>query len=89
LAGRFNGGTYTISNIVGDPQAGFADYLVIGWTGDFSSYDAVYAAITVDQSASFLGMSATATTLTGDPMWTPPSAPIPLYRMFQGMTAVL
>jgi hypothetical protein len=68
LAGAFNGGTYTINNIVGDPQAGFADYLVIGWTGDFTSYDAAYAAIAVNQAASFLGMSAIATTLTGDPM---------------------
>jgi hypothetical protein len=86
VAGAFNGGTYTINNIVADPQAGFADYLVIGWTGGFSSYDAAYAAITVDQSASFLGMSAIATTLTGDPLWTPPGAPIGLRTTFQGMT---
>lgn len=87
-AGYFNGGTYTINNIaeVQPPGIAQADYLVIGWTADFSSYDAAYAAITVDQAASFLGMSAIATTTTGDPLWTPPGAPTFLRTTFPGMT---
>lgn len=86
LVGIFIGGTYTINNIVGNPQTGFADYLVIGWTGDFASYDAAYAASTVNQAASFLGMSAIATVLTGDPIWTPLGAPTRLKSTFGGMT---
>lgn len=88
LAGAFNGGTYTINNITGvaPPGVAQADYLLIGWTGNFSSYDAAYAASTVDKAASFLGMSAIATTMTGDPMWTPPGAPVGLRATFPGMT---
>ncbi len=88
IPGFYNGGTYTINNIaeVQPPGIAQADYLVIGWTGDFNSYDAAYAASAADQAASFLGVSAIATTMTGDPLWTPPGAPINLRTTFQGMT---
>ena len=44
-----------------------ADYVVIGWTGPYATYDAAYAADLANPNSSFLGMSAIATTQTGDP----------------------
>jgi Immunoglobulin domain len=82
-AGIFNCGTYTINNIAEGAQA---DYLLIGWTGNYSSLDAAIAASTLNMAASFLGESAIATTSTGDPLATPVGTPVTLRTTFAGMT---
>jgi len=81
--GRFIGGTMII-----DPLGSFADadYLVIGWTGPYATYDAAYAADLATPNSSFLGMSAIATTHTTDPTSIHPYLPVPLSPTFQGMT---
>jgi len=83
--GMFNGGGATIYNIA---EGAYADYVVIGWTGPYADYDAAYAAAMANPNSSFLGMSAIATTATGDPMpyGGPPGTPINLNLTFQGMT---
>jgi len=64
-----------------------ADYLVIGWTGPYATYDAAYAADLANPNSSFLGMSAIATTHTGDPTrGTDPGIPPGLRPTFQGIT---
>ena len=62
--GVFANGNATIANIF--PGAD-ADYLIIGWTGPYATYDAAYAADLANPNSAFLGMSAIATTHTGDP----------------------
>ena len=83
--GRFNGGDMLIP-----PPAALngadADYLVIGWTGPYATYDAAYAADLANPNSSFLGMSAIATTHTGDPARSPPGIAIPLGPTFEGLT---
>jgi len=81
-AGVFNGGTMDTPV----PGGAEADYLVIGWTGPYASYDAAYAADLGNPNSSFLGMSAVATTGTGDPR-SPgvPGPPVSLSHTFQGM----
>ena len=82
--GIFNNGTVTIWPL--GPGAD-ADYTVIGWTGPYATYDAAYAADLANPNSSFLGMSAIATTPTGDPtLFGAPSAPVNLKFTFQGMT---
>jgi hypothetical protein len=83
VAARFNGGTATIANIDAGSDA---DYLVIGWTGPYASYDAAYAADLANPNSSFLGISATATTHTCNPLYINPCTPVPLGPTFQGMT---
>jgi hypothetical protein len=79
--GLFNSGTVTINNIA---EGANADYLIIGWTGAFTSYDSAYAA------GAFIGASAIATTPTGDPLATPvPSLPVSLRYTFAGMMTPL
>jgi len=64
-----------------------ADYLVIGWTGPYATYDAAYAADLADPNSSFLGMSTLATTQTGDPVVIGvPHFPVNLSGTFAGMT---
>jgi PEP-CTERM motif len=82
-SGGFEGFNVTINNIAAGAQA---DYLVIGWTGSFSSYDLAYTAATTHQADSFLGVSATATTKTGNPLTYPPGNPVSLSWTFLGMT---
>jgi hypothetical protein len=79
--GHFNGGVMLILNIAAGADA---DYLVIGWTGPYATYDAAYAADLANPNSSFLGMSAIATTRTGDP--TLPTTSISLSGTFQGIT---
>ena len=82
--GRFNGGTGVIQPLA---SGGDADYLVLGWTGPYDTYDAAYAADMASPNSSFLGMSAIATTHTGDPtLGTGPELPVPLSSTFQGIT---
>src|SRR5664279_4368898 len=61
-AGLFSGGEQTIASIA--PGAN-ADYIVIGWTGSYASFDVAFAA------NAFLGESALLTTATGNPTLTP------------------
>jgi hypothetical protein len=82
--GRFNGGTGLIPPLA---HGADADYLVLGWTGPYDTYDAAYAADMASPNSSFLGMSAIATTHTGDPtLGTGPELPVPLSLTFQGIT---
>jgi hypothetical protein len=74
--GLFSGGD--VSFFI--PRAANADYFVIGWTGPYTSYDAAYA------GGAFLGMSAIATTTTGDLLATPPGIPTSLSTTFAGIT---
>jgi hypothetical protein len=80
--GRFNGGVAIIGNI-GDGAD--ADYVVIGWTGPYATYDAAYAADLATPNSSFLGMSGIATTHTGEVVVNP-GTPVALRNTFQGMT---
>jgi hypothetical protein len=80
--GRFNGGT---RYILGVPGGASADYVVIGWTGPYATYDDAYAADLADPNSSFLGMSAIATTQTGN-CCINPSVPVLLSPTFQGIT---
>ena len=63
-----------------------ADYVVIGWTGPYATYDAAYAADLANPNSSFLGMSAIATTATGFISVTTPGLPVLLKLTFQGLT---
>jgi hypothetical protein len=82
--GIFNGGTMFIPapEVLGGADA---DYVVIGWTGPYATYDAAYAADLANPNSSFLGMSAIATTQTGN-AGVNPSTPVPLSLTFQGLT---
>jgi hypothetical protein len=81
--GRFNSGTMVISPLV---PGGDADYVVIGWTGPYATYDAAYAADLATPNSSFLGMSTIATTATGNPNRSPPETSVNLTLTFQGIT---
>jgi hypothetical protein len=67
-SGIFSGGTVAIFPT---DAAGESDYVVIGWTGPYATYDAAYATNLATPNSSFLGMSAIATTATGDVFHTP------------------
>jgi hypothetical protein len=81
--GIFSGGTVTV---FATSAGGEADYLVIGWTGPYATYDAAYAADLATPNSSLLGMSAIATTATGDVFHTPPGTPVSLSTTFAGIT---
>jgi hypothetical protein len=76
-AGLFNGGTLTLNGIPGGANA---EYIIAAWTGPFTTYDAAIAS-----GASIIGLSAIATTATGDPTTTPPGLPISLRPTFAGL----
>jgi hypothetical protein len=82
-AGIFNGPGAVIPNIGWGANA---DYVVIGWTGPYASYDAAYAADLATPNSSFLGMSAIATTETCSMAYINPGVPVSLWPTFQGMT---
>lgn len=83
-AGLFNGANVTINGI--SPGAN-ADYLLIGWTGPYATYDDAFAADFFNPCwcSSFLGISAIATTATGNPLTTPAGSPISLSTTFNGI----
>ena len=83
LPGIFNGGVAILPNIAGGAEA---DYVVIGWTGPYATYDAAYAADLASPNSSFLGTSAIARTRTGDLDTTNPGLAVSLRPTFQGMT---
>lgn len=82
-AGLFNAGTLSLVGIAGGANA---NYAVIGWTGNFATYDLAYAAAFANPAASFIGISAVATTATGNPGSTPPGTPVSLRPTFAGLT---
>jgi hypothetical protein len=83
-AGLFNGGTLTIPGI---PAGGAAEYIVVGWSGAFTTYEAAYAAALADPTASFIGVSAIDNIAkTGDPTATPPGTAVSLRPTFTGIT---
>ena len=83
-AGLFNGGGLTIPGI---PAGGAAEYMVVGWSGAFTTYEAAYAAALANPAASFLGVSAIDNILkTADPTTTPPGTPVTLRPTFTGIT---
>jgi hypothetical protein len=76
--GIFLGDGLTLNNIAAGAEA---DYFVVGWTGNYASFDAA-----LNNFSGFLGASAIATTSTGDPTATPPDVPVSLKSTFPGMT---
>ena len=83
-AGLFNGGGLTIPGI---PAGGAAEYMVVGWSGAFTTYEAAYAAALADPTASFIGVSAIDNIAkTGDPTATPPGTAVSLRPTFTGIT---
>ena len=82
-AGLFNGGTLFLNGIAGGANA---EYVVAGWTGAFTTYDAAYAAAVADPSASFFGLSGIATVVkVGDPSAVPPGTATSLRPTFPGV----
>ena len=81
--GFFSNGKAWIGNIA---DGASADYMLIGWTGPYATYDAAYAADLANPNSSFLGMSAIATTATGSTSVTLPGGPVSLRPTFPGMT---
>lgn len=81
IAGLFNGGGVTIANVTGGANA---NYFLIGWTGA-TTYDASYA-LALAGTATFGGISAIATTGTGNPNASPVGTPVNLNSTFTGMT---
>ena len=77
VAGRFNGGTVTVSPL---SPGGNIEYFIIGWTGSYATFDAAVAAGTV------MGSSALSTSSTGDPTTTPPGTAVSLSATFTGVT---
>jgi hypothetical protein len=76
-AGKFNGGTVTLSAL---DRGGNIDYAIIGWTGSAQSLDAALAS-----SSSNVGVSSRFTSATGDPTRVPPGTPVPLAASFGGL----
>jgi hypothetical protein len=77
-AGRFNGGNVTLQTAVAGGAN--AEYVIIGWTGSYASYDAAYAA------NAWMGSGPMLTTTTGNPGGTPPTTATLLSATFTGMT---
>jgi hypothetical protein len=76
-AGKFTGGTLTLNPL----NAGAAiDYVVVGWTGNYASFDAALAA------NSMANVSLKFTSGTGNPTTTPPGTATPIADSFGGMT---
>jgi hypothetical protein len=83
-AGLFNGGMLTIPGI---PPGGPAEYMIIGWTGAYTTFEAAYSAYASDPSSSFIGISAIDyIAKTGDPTSTPPGTAVSLRPTFTGIT---
>jgi len=79
IAGRFNGGTATVSPLA---AGGKIEYVLAGWTGTSATLDAAIAAnAMIGQSALYTGVA------TGDPTTTPiPGTPTALTATFTGLT---
>jgi hypothetical protein len=77
-AGRFNGGVVTLPT--GAPGAN-AEYVIIGWTGSFTTFDEA-----LRSGNSWISSSLPLTTATGNPTTTPPGTPVSLADTYSGMT---
>jgi len=78
VAGRFNGGTATVSPLT---PGGNIEYVMIGWTGASPSLDAaINAQAMVGQSTLVKGVA------TGNPTTTPPGTATLMSSSFAGMT---
>jgi hypothetical protein len=75
--GRFQGGALTLYPL---PPGGNIDYVVVGWTGIYQSFDAAMAA------GAMVNVSDKLSSRTGDPTLVPPGAPVHLANTFGGMT---
>ena len=75
-AGRFNGGTVTLTNVAGGANA---EYVIIGWTGNSATLDEAFRA------GALVSWSPMLTTTTGR-AGTPPIAATPLSATFTGIT---
>jgi len=79
IAGRFNGGTVTVSPLA---NGGKIEYVMVGWTGASTTLDAAIAS-----GSAFVGQSALVTGIaTGDPTTSPPGTPTVMNASFAGMT---
>jgi Immunoglobulin domain len=78
VAGIFNAGTATLWNVAPGTNA---EYVIIGWTGSFPTFDAAIAS-----GNSSFGSSSLLTTATGNPTSTPPGTAIALSYTFTGIT---
>jgi len=79
VAGRFNGGTQTLTGVAGGLNA---EYVILGWSGG--------TGVTLDQAlatqGALIGTGAMLTTTTGNPGSTPPGTPTLLSATFTGFT---
>jgi len=83
-AGRFNGGTVNVQSAI--TPGSDAQYVIIGWTGNYATLDTAIAAALTDNTLSFIGSGALLTTGTGNPGGTPPTSARLLSATFTGMT---
>ena len=78
-AGKFNGGTLTLTPLT--PAGGPVDFVVWGWTGNANTFDAAVAA------GMMVGVSAKFPTATGNPNAVPiPGTPVSIAPVFGGVT---
>jgi len=77
-AGKFNGGTLTLTGQLA--AGGNVDYVVMGWTGSAASFDAAVAA------GSMVGISGKFSSGTGNPTTPIPGTPVNLNSSFGGVT---
>jgi hypothetical protein len=75
VGGIFNNGGLSL-NVA---EGANAYYIVIGWSGSWTSYDVAFA------GGALLGQSGVFTTTTGDPLLTPPSLAVNLKNTFGGL----
>lgn len=81
--GLFNGPTLSLSGIAGGASA---QYIIAGWTGNYTTYEAAWTAAGANPANSFIGLSPVFTTVTGDPNLTPPGLAVSLRPTFGGVT---
>jgi PEP-CTERM motif len=81
--GQYAGGTVTIGGIAAGANA---NYFVLGWTGNYATFDEALAAAMLDQSASFMGQLPVILTTTGNPSAQPPGTATPLNNTLVSMT---
>jgi hypothetical protein len=74
--GKFSGGALTLAPLT---PGGAIDYVVIGWTGNYQSFDAALAVNT------YTGVSGKFTSATGNPTTVPSGVPVPLASSFGGL----
>jgi len=76
-AGKFTGGTLTLTPL---NAGGSIDYVVVGWTGNYASFDEALTA------GSMANVSLKFTSGTGNPTTSPPGTATPIADTFGGMT---